>query len=146
GIPLAVNQMQYSLLHRNVENNGVLAAARELGITILAYSPLAQGLLTGKYTLENYQKPTGARSLDPRFSRKGLEKIQPLIQALKEIGNANDRTCAQVALNWLIAQGNIVPIPGAKTAKQAEQNAGALGWALTFEEVTRLSELSASLA
>ncbi|MEL6137206.1 MAG: aldo/keto reductase [Cyanobacteria bacterium J06628_6] len=143
GIPLAVNQMQYSLLHRNIENNGVLAAARELGITILAYSPLAQGLLTGKYTLENYQKPTGARSLDPRFSRSGLEKIQPLIAALQEIAVENDRTPAQVALNWLIAQGNVVPIPGAKNARQAEQNAGALGWSLSSEAVTQLSQLSA---
>ncbi|MEO0757066.1 MAG: aldo/keto reductase [Cyanobacteria bacterium J06648_16] len=142
GIPLAVNQMQYSLLHRHIENNGVLATARELGITILAYSPLAQGLLTGKYTLENYQKPTGARSLDPRFSRSGLEKIQPLIAALQEIAVENGRTPAQVALNWLIAQGNVVPIPGAKNARQAEQNAGALGWSLSPEAATQLSQLS----
>lgn len=146
GIPLAVNQMQYSLLHRNIENNGVLAAARELGITILAYSPLAQGLLTGKYTLENYQKPTGARRIDPRFNKGGLEKIQPLIQALQAIGDANDRTPAQVALNWLIAQGNVVPIPGAKNASQAEQNARALGWSLTSADENKLQELSVGLA
>ena len=146
GVPLAVNQMQYSLLHRTIENNGVLVAARELGITILAYSPLAQGLLTGKYTPDSTQKPTGARSLNPQFSQKGLEKIQPLIQALQEIGSTRNRTPAQVALNWLIAQGNVVPIPGAKNASQAEQNAGALGWSLDIEDVERLSTLSANLA
>lgn len=141
-IPLAVNQMQYSLLHRNIERDGVLAAAKELGITILAYSPLAQGLLTGKYTPESDVKPTGARKLNPQFSEKGLQKIAPLIQLLQEYGTKYDRTPAQVALNWLIAQGNVIPIPGAKTADQARQNAGALGWTLTPDEVAALSRIS----
>lgn len=141
-IPLAVNQMQYSLLHRNIERNGVLSAAKELGITILAYSPLAQGLLTGKYTPESDVKPTGARKLNPQFSEKGLQKIAPLIQLLQEYGTKYDRTPAQVALNWLIAQGNVIPIPGAKNADQARQNAGALGWTLSPEEVAALSRVS----
>lgn len=140
GVPLAVNQMPYSLLGRQIESNGVLETARQLGITILAYSPLAQGLLTGKYTLENYQHPTGARRLDPRFSREGLEKITPLINLLKEIGQKYDRTPAQVSLNWLIAQGNVIPIPGAKNADQAQQNAGALGWTMTQEEIDRIEQ------
>lgn len=141
-IPLAVNQMQYSLLHRNIERNGVLPAAKELGITILAYSPLAQGLLTGKYRPDSDAKPTGARRLNPQFSQQGLQKIAPLIQLLQEYGAKYDRTPAQVALNWLIAQGNVIPIPGAKNADQARQNAGALGWTLTSEEVAALSRLS----
>ncbi|WP_044204993.1 aldo/keto reductase [Coleofasciculus chthonoplastes] len=141
GIPLAVNQVQYSLLERKIERNGVLDTARELGVTILAYSPLAQGLLTGKYTPENYVKPTGARSLDPRFSKGGLEKIAPVIKLLRQLGEKYDRTPAQVALNWLIAQG-VVPIPGAKTAQQAQQNAGALGWSLTPEEVEQLDQVT----
>ncbi len=141
GIPLAVNQVQYSLLARKIERNGVLDTARELGVTILAYSPLAQGLLTGKYTPENYVKPTGARSLDPRFSKGGLEKIAPVIKLLRQLGEKYDRTPAQVALNWLIAQG-VVPIPGAKTAQQAQQNAGALGWSLTSEEVKQLDQVT----
>lgn len=140
GVPLAVNQMQYSLLARQIEHNGVMAAAKELGVTILAYSPLAQGLLTGKYTPENYQDPTGARKLDPRFSRKGVEKLAPVIMLLKQIGEKYDRTPAQVSLNWLIAQGNVVPIPGAKNATQAAQNAGALGWSLTPEEIDRIDQ------
>ncbi|WOB45849.1 aldo/keto reductase [Thermoleptolyngbya oregonensis NK1-22] len=134
GVPLAVNQVQYSLLARQIERNGVMDAARRLGVTILAYSPLAQGLLTGKYTPETNTPPQGARRLDPRFSREGLEKLAPKVGLLKEIGQKYDRTPAQVALNWLIAQGNVVPIPGAKNASQAAQNAGALGWMLSDEE------------
>ncbi|QYO62432.1 aldo/keto reductase [Leptolyngbya sp. 7M] len=139
GVPLAVNQVQYSLLARQIERNGVLSTARELGVTILAYSPLAQGLLTGKYTPETYTPPTGARKLDPRFSRNGLEKLAPVINLLKSIGERHGRTPAQVALNWLIAQGNVIPIPGAKNPNQVEQNAGALGWSLTESEVAELA-------
>jgi len=144
GIPLAVNQVKYSLLERKIERNGVLDTARELGVTILAYSPLAQGLLTGKYTPENDMKPTGARQLDPRFSKGGLEKIAPVMKLLRQLGEKYDRTPAQVALNWLIAQG-VVPIPGAKTAQQAQQNAGALGWSLTPEEVEQLDQVTRGL-
>lgn len=141
-IPLAVNQVRYSLLTRQIEANGILDTARELGITILAYSPLAQGLLTGKYSPNTTSAPEGARRLDPRFNQKGLEKIAPLINALKQIGDTHQRTPAQVALNWLIAQGNVMPIPGAKNANQAQQNAGALGWSLNQDEVAQIDELS----
>ncbi|NJK99128.1 MAG: aldo/keto reductase [Spirulinaceae cyanobacterium SM2_1_0] len=144
GIPLAVNQMQYSLLHRDIERNGVLTAARELGITILAYSPLAQGLLTGKYDPENPQSPDGARRLDSRFSARGLQKIAPLLRLLRQLGDRYTKTPAQVALNWLVAQGDVIPIPGAKNAQQATQNAGALGWSLTPEEVAQLEQASRS--
>lgn len=140
GIPLAVNQVQYSLLSRQIERNGILATARNLGVAILAYSPLAQGLLTGKYSPESSVSPKGARSIDPRFSRQGLEKLAPIIDLLKQIGAAHQRTPAQVALNWLIAQGNVVPIPGAKNAEQAKQNAGALGWEMTPEERKKLDQ------
>ncbi len=142
GVPLAVNQTRYSLLTRQIETNGILDTARELGVTLLAYSPLAQGLLTGKYTVEQYQEPTGARRFDPRFSRSGLEKISLLISLLRQLGEKYDRTPAQVALNWLIAQGNVIPIPGAKTAEQVRQNAGAVGWQLSNDDVTQLSQVS----
>lgn len=146
GIPLAVNQVQYSLLARRIETNGILQAVRELNVTVLAYSPLAQGLLTGKYRAETYQKPIGARKLDPRFSRSGLEKLAPLLQLLQSIAEKYDRTPAQVALNWLIAQGNVIPIPGAKNAGQVQQNAGAIGWSMEAEEVAQLAAASASLS
>jgi aryl-alcohol dehydrogenase-like predicted oxidoreductase len=142
GVRLATNQVRYSLLSRQVETQGIVDTARELGVTILAYSPLAQGLLTGKYSLENFKEPTGARRFDSRFSRKGLEKIAPVISLLRELGDKYDRTEAQVALNWLIAQGNVIPIPGAKTAEQAKQNAGALGFSLQGDEVAKLEQIT----
>jgi aryl-alcohol dehydrogenase-like predicted oxidoreductase len=143
GVPLAANQMQYSLLSRQIEQNGVLQMARQLNVTILAYSPLAQGLLTGKYRVENDQSPTGVRRFDPRFSQSGLQKLAPLLRALAQIGENHARTPAQVALNWLIAQGNVMPIPGAKTAEQVRQNAGALGWSLAETELAQLAALTA---
>ncbi len=142
GVPLAVNQVQYSLLHRQIERNGVLAAARELGVTILAYSPLAQGLLTGKYDPSQPQAPDGARRWDRRFSPRGLQKLAPLLTLLGHLGDRHGKTPAQVALNWLLAQGEVIPIPGAKTAAQAAQNAGALGWTLATEEVAQLEQAS----
>ncbi|MBE9167664.1 aldo/keto reductase [Pleurocapsales cyanobacterium LEGE 06147] len=142
GIPLAVNQVQYSLLSRKIESQGILDAARKLDITILAYSPLAQGLLTGKYTPEKAGSPNGARRLDPRFSSKGLRQIAPVLNLLYQLGEKYNKTPAQVALNWLMAQGKVIPIPGAKNAHQARQNAGALGWSLQEEEVKQLEQVS----
>ena len=138
GVPLAVNQVRYSLITRQIETNGIFNTARDLGVKILAYSPLAQGLLTGKYTPENADSVTGARKLDSRFSRQGLEKLAPVLNLMREIGQKHDKTPAQVALNWLITQGNVIPIPGAKNADQARQNAGALGWSLDPDEFTKL--------
>lgn len=141
-IPLAVNQVRYSLLSRQIETDGTLETARQLGVTILAYSPLAQGLLTGKYAIDRPEIVTGARKLDPRFSQEGLQRLVPVLNALHKIGAAHQRTPAQVALNWLMAQGNVIPIPGAKTAAQARQNAGALGWSLTEQEIEHLDQIT----
>jgi aryl-alcohol dehydrogenase-like predicted oxidoreductase len=142
GVPLAVNQVRYSLLTRQVESKGILVTARELGVTILAYSPLAQGLLTGKYTTDNSPTPSGARRIDSRFSKEGLQKIAPVTSLLRNLGEKYDRTPAQVALNWLIAQGNVIPIAGVKTAEQVRQNAGALGWRLNDDEIQELEKVS----
>ena len=138
GVPLAVNQVRYSLITREIETNGVLAAARELGVTILAYSPLAQGLLTGKYTMIN--SPTGARSFDKRFQTAGLIKLQPVLDKLNELGEKYSKTPAQVALNWLICQPGVIPIPGIKTAAQVDQNAGAIGWELSETDAIELRQ------
>ncbi|MBD2137789.1 aldo/keto reductase [Anabaena sp. FACHB-1237] len=140
GIPLAVNQVRYSLLTRQIESNGIFQKARDLNVTILAYSPLAQGLLTGKYTASD--KPTGARSIDPRFSQDGLQKISPVLSLLQAIGERYQRTPAQVALNWLIAQGNVIPIAGVKNAAQVQQNVGALGWTMTDDELMQLEQIT----
>jgi aryl-alcohol dehydrogenase-like predicted oxidoreductase len=135
GVPLATNQVRYSLLSRQVEKQGIIDSAKQLGVTILAYSPLAQGLLTDKYTGE--EKPEGARKRDARFSKEGLDKIALVMSPLRKIGKKYDRAPSQVALNWLIAQG-VIPIPGAKNATQAQENAGALGWSLSQDEVNQL--------
>ncbi|MBW4553008.1 MAG: aldo/keto reductase [Aphanocapsa sp. GSE-SYN-MK-11-07L] len=135
-VPLAVNQVRYSLITRQIESQGILAMARKLGVTVLAYSPLAQGLLTGKYTPDH--PPKGARKGDARFSQAGLAKLEPVTQLLKQYAQEHDRTPAQVALNWLIAQAGVIPIPGAKTAQQAADNAGAIGWSLSADQVSQL--------
>ena len=145
-VPLAVNQVRYSLLTRKIEQNGILELAQKLGITILAYSPLDQGLLTGKYTPDNTEIVKGARKLDPKFSASGLSKIEPVIDQLKQLGEKYDKTPAQIALNWLVVQDNVIPIPGAKNARQAAENAGAIGWKLSSEDAQKLSLLSLKLA
>ncbi|OLP19259.1 2,5-didehydrogluconate reductase [Leptolyngbya sp. 'hensonii'] len=141
GVRLASNQVRYSLLSRQVESQGTIAAARDLGVTILAYSPLAQGLLTGKYTA--YSKPpAGARQFDTRFGREGMDKIAPVTRLLRQIADLYGKTPAQVALNWLIAQGNVIPIVGIKTAEQVRQNLGCLKWKMTAEELENLERAS----
>ncbi|MGK7931908.1 MAG: aldo/keto reductase [Microcystaceae cyanobacterium] len=142
GVTLAVNQVRYSLLSRKIEQNGILETAKQLGITILAYSPLEQGLLTGKYRINQNTQPTGARQWDSRFSPKGLEKSEPLFREIDNLSQKYQKTPAQIALNWLISQGNVVPIPGAKNAEQARQNAGALDWQLSSDDVTKLSQFN----
>jgi aryl-alcohol dehydrogenase-like predicted oxidoreductase len=141
-IPLAVNQVRYSLLNREIESNGILDKSRQLNVTILAYSPLAQGLLTGKYAADSKVELQGARRFDSRFSPQGLQKLAPLIATLQQLAQKYEKTYGQIALNWLIAQGNVLPIPGAKNAQQALQNAGALGWSLSPEDVKHLGEVS----
>lgn len=114
GVPLASNQVEYSLLHRQPEVDGVLEAARELGVTVIAYTPLAGGALTGKY--KPGAKPWGLRRfLGGRFSRKGLEALEPVIALLREIGGAHSASPSQVALRWLIDGPSVLPIPGRRT-------------------------------
>ncbi len=137
GIELASNQVEYSLFQRAPETNGVLEACRDLGVTLIPYSPIAQGLLTGKYTPGS--KPSGlVRRFGKSFGEKNLKKIEPVVNILREIGAAHDKEPAQVALNWLITRRRTLPIPGAKNERQARQNAGALGWKMTDEEAEKL--------
>lgn len=132
-VPLASNQVEYHLLNRLVEKNGLLDRCKELGVRLIAYSPMAKGFLTGKYTPE--MPPPGVRGNGAVVK---LKRIQPLIDLMSEIGMGHDgKSPAQVALNWIICKGAL-PIPGAKTAKQAAQNVGAIGWRLTPEEVKAL--------
>jgi aryl-alcohol dehydrogenase-like predicted oxidoreductase len=136
-IPLASNQVEYHLLNRTVEKNGLLERCNELGVRLIAWSPLAKGLLTGKYSLKT--PPPGTRG---RTFSGILKEIPPLIALLTEIGKGHsEKTPGQVALNWVICKGGL-PIPGAKTAHQAEQNVGAIGWRLTDDEVKALDNAS----
>lgn len=139
GVPLATNQIEYSLLARKPETDGTLATCRRLGVTVIAYSPLAQGLLTGKYR-PGEGAPTDLRGWQPAFRPARLRQLRGALDLLRGIGEDHGgKTPAQVALNWLIGQGGVLPIPGAKTAAQATGNAGALGWALRPAEVAALA-------
>jgi aryl-alcohol dehydrogenase-like predicted oxidoreductase len=138
GVSLASNQVEYSLLKRAPETNGVLEASRDLGVTLIAYSPVAQGLLTGKYA-PGGERPSGlVRRLGSAFGEQNLAKVEPVVNILREIGEAHNKEPAQVALNWLITQRNVFPIPGAKNEHQARQNAGALGWEMSADEAEKL--------
>ena len=138
GIPLASNQVEYSLLYRRPEVNGVLDACRELGVTLIAYQPLASGALTGKYGVGS--RPTGLRRFLSYFRGKGFEVVSPVVALLREIGGRYSRSPAQVALRWLIENEDVVPIPGAKNGSQAAENAGALAFSLTPAEIEALSQ------
>ncbi len=137
GLPLAVNQVHYSLLYRAPEVDGVLDACRELGVTLLAYSPLEQGLLSGKYGPDH--APSGPRAAQPSFRRENLVAAQTIVATLREIGEAHGGARPeQVALAWLRSRPGVLPIPGAKNGEQARINAGALSLRLSDDEVERL--------
>lgn len=139
GYALASNQVQYNLLQRKIERNKVLETAKELGIAIIAYSPLAQGILTGKYheKPEAIKSKKGFRKKMSAFKKTGLEKSRPLINTLREIADGHDATPAQVALNWLFNfhGDNIFVIPGASHAGQAASNAQAMQITLSQQEL-----------
>lgn len=140
GIPLAANQVHYSLLHREPERSGLLDACRELGVSLVAYSPLESGLLTGKYTADNLPRSRMRRSFI-NMTPERVEAAQPLLNLLREISESHGKTPAEVALNWTICKDTI-PIPGAKNARQATANVAALGWQLTNDEVATLDQVS----
>lgn len=146
GLSLISNQVRYSLLDRKIEYNGVLTAAKELGVTIIAYSPLAQGILTGKFH-DNPEllKNVGWRKSSGPFKAENMKKSKPLIDLLKELGVKYKVSAAQVALNWLLyAHGDtVVAIPGATKLSHAEDNAGTMTFQLTAEEIEKLSRAAA---
>ncbi len=141
GVAIASLQVQYSLLSTYpVTELGLKEVCDELGIKLIAYSPLALGLLTGKYS-DKGAFPKGIRAI---LFRQLVPGIQPLLACLREIAQSRNKTLSQVALNWCICKGTI-PIPGAKTVEQAKQNIGALGWQLDSGEVATLDKVAASL-
>lgn len=164
GVPLASNQIAYSLIGRHNGAQQTLDRCNELGVRVLAYYPFAMGLLTGKYTssmLEMKAEDAVAGSLASsrrsKLERKDLERyangdgkeipsggVAPLLRSMERIAKDNGATVAQVALNYIVCKGAI-PIPGARTSAQYEDNAGALGWRLTQDEVDLLEHEADSL-
>lgn len=142
-LPLASNQVHFCLLDRSIESNGVLEAAKELGVTIIAYSPLASGLLSGRFhkdpdSLANL--PVGRRG---RFASK-IEQTRPLIETLEGIAAKYNVTVSQVALNWTVNfhGETVVAIPGASKPYQARETAGVLDFSLTDTEMAQIDELT----
>lgn len=139
GVPISTLQVQYSLLSTYpVTQLGLKDVCDELGIKLIAYSPLGLGLLTGKYSQKS-SFPKGIRGV---LFRQLLPGIHPLIDSLRTIAQSRNKTLSQVALNWCICKGTI-PIPGAKSVEQAKENIGALGWQLDSNEVAELDRAAA---
>lgn len=138
GLPLASNQVSYSLLNKRPETSGLLTLCRELGVTVIAYSPLAMGMLSGRYTPASPPKDFRRN----RYPQELLQRLQSLLGLMKEIGQAHGgRSTVQVALNWVMVKG-AVPIPGVKNILQAEDALGALGWKLSTAEMAALDSAS----
>jgi len=150
GFSLTSNQMRFSLLDRRVERNGVLELARKHHVTIIAYSPLAQGLLNGRFhdQPQMIHNLSGYRKFMPDFRESNIKATQPLIDELKKIATAHQTTPAQIALSWVIqVHGDlVVAIPGATTVRQAEQNARAMRVKLSQVEMQHLDEVSLASA
>lgn len=146
GLDLISNQVVYSLLNRKIETNGILDTARELGVSIIAYSPLAQGIVSGKFhdNPELIKSRTGYRKYMSAFKPEGLEKSRPVVQALEKLAGKYNATSSQIALNWVVnfCGDSVVAIPGATQLKQAEENAGSLKFKLTKDELEQLDEIS----
>ncbi len=140
GIKVQTLQVQYSLLSTYpIDELNLKTVCDELDIQLIAYSPLALGLLTGKYTNKS-DLPSGLRKL---ALGQILPGVTPLLSCLQAVAEGRDKTMAQVALNWCICKGTI-PIPGAKNLQQAQQNAGALGWSLNEGEIAELEAASSA--
>jgi aryl-alcohol dehydrogenase-like predicted oxidoreductase len=150
GIPLASNQVRFNLLDRAIESNGVLETARRLGITIIAYSPLAQGMLTGRF----HDDPSLVKNL-PRgrklmggFTPEGLARTAPLIEELRAVAKAHGASVPQVALSWTVSfhGKTVVAIPGATKPAQATASAAAMGITLSEKELSGIDEASRKAA
>lgn len=146
GIVLASNQVRFNLLDRRIEQSGVLESAKRLGITIIAWSPLAQGVLTGRFHEDPslMQKLSGMRKMMGRLGPAGLDRARPLIDELRLVARAHGISAVQAALAWTVSfhGETIVAIPGATKAAQAEQSAGSMAVRLTEKELARIDELS----
>lgn len=137
------NQVRYNLLQRDIEAE-ILPYCREQGITVIAYSPLAQGLLSGKYDRAHLPSDK-IRERNLLFREENLVQAFPVIDLLRKIGSVHGATPAQVALRWVTSQDGVIAIPGAKRPQQVQENAGALDWSLSADELAKLDAASADL-
>ena len=160
GVPLASNQIHFNLLYRRQGSLATVEACNDLGIACLAYYPLAMGLLTGKLTGQKLRTKSDTRSRELlRYLEGGKPDalefpatagtvpdggIRPLLIALQDVSSRVRKTPAQVALNWIVCKG-AVPIPGASSVAQVQENAGALGWRLEPEDVAQLDAAADAL-
>src|SRR5579862_3952193 len=140
--PIAALQTEYSLWTRDPEDNGVLSTCRELGIGFVAYSPLGRGFLTGQFRRFEDLPADDYRRNTPRFQAENFQKNLDLVHKVEEIANEKKCQPSQLALAWVMAQGNdIVPIPGTKRRKYLEENAAAVEVKLTKEDLRRIEEV-----
>ncbi len=139
--PLSVLQTEYSLWTRDVETE-ILNVVRELDIGFVSYSPLGRGFLTGQYRSPNDLPEDDARRNHPRFQGENFEKNLLLVKHIEALAEAKEVTPAQLALAWVLAQGeDIVPIPGTKTTSRLEENAASVEIELTLRELQQIDEL-----
>ncbi|MGZ4274681.1 MAG: aldo/keto reductase [Solirubrobacteraceae bacterium] len=141
GRPILTNQVRFSL-GAPLPRWELVPYAREAGRVVIAYSPLGQGLLSGRNTPGN-AAPRDVRRRSPLFQPRGLQLAEPLLDALRDVAAAHAATPAQVALAWLIGQGPVVAIPGARTVAQLEENVAAAELELSGPELDRLTAASA---
>ncbi len=143
GVKLISNQVEYSLVHRSPEVDGVLDACRELDVTLIAYSPLGRGVLSGKY--KPGQSASDMRRNYGQFKDEQLAKIMPLVDTLREVGGAhNGKTPAQVALNWLLRHPSVLAIPGAKNVRHVQTSLDSISWEMSDAEAARIDGASSS--
>jgi len=140
--PISALQSEYSLWTREVEDE-ILPVCRELGIGFVPYSPLGRGFLTGAIKQADDLAENDRRRMFPRFQGENLDRNVSIVNRIEEIGRARNCTPAQLALAWVLAQGDdIVPIPGTKRRKYLEQNVAALDVELTEEDLKRIDEVA----
>jgi aryl-alcohol dehydrogenase-like predicted oxidoreductase len=144
--PVTALQNEYSLWTRGPETNGILEACEELGIGLVAYSPLGKGFLTGAMSKDTKINENDFRKILPRFTPEAMEKNQALIDLLKRIAEAKKATPAQIALAWLLARKPwIVPIPGTTKRHRLEENLAAADVALTQDDLAQIERAAAEI-
>jgi aryl-alcohol dehydrogenase-like predicted oxidoreductase len=140
--PITAVQSEYSLWSRDPEDDGVLDACRDLGVGFVPYSPLGRGFLTGQLKTFEDLEPDDYRRHSPRFQGENFQKNLDLVKRIGEIAKSRGCTPAQLALAWVLAQGEyLVPIPGTKRRKYLEENVGALDVTLTVEDLGKIDEI-----